>query len=65
MMLCGACSLGEDHRWQDRADKEFYHADPHVFEDYDCEASRTLRAALDLGIPIYTGAQLEFSSADD
>lgn len=62
MMMCGACSGGDDHRWQDRDDEAFYHADPYVMEGYDCEASTMLQAALGLGIPIYTGAELDFAT---
>lgn len=56
---CMACSDGE-HRWQDRQSGEFVHPDDTHPEAYDCEASNLLRIAKQHGVPLYTGAELEF-----
>jgi len=64
MVMCGYCSAG-DHRWRDAGDGSFYHRDEFVDEGKDCEASRMLEAALDLKVPIYTGAELEFSTDEE
>lgn len=59
---CGWCADG-DHRWRDRASGEFCHAD--AYEASECEAHNTLRIAVDYGVPLYTGAELEFPEDDE
>lgn len=56
---CCYCSHG-DHRWQDRQSAEFVHADDTFPEANECEASNLLRIAKQHGVPLYTGAELEF-----
>lgn len=62
MVQCAYCSDG-DQRWLDRLDRIFLHADN--YEAHECEANATLRAAMEIGVPIYTGAELEFPEPDE
>ena len=61
MMMCSRCSNG-DHRWQDPQSGEYVHAEPFDLEACDCEAHTMLHSAVKIGIPIYTGAELEFEA---
>lgn len=60
MVMCGYCSAGE-LRWRTDAG-EWCHSD--AYEATDCEALMVLDAALTLGIPIYTGAELDFGEPE-
>lgn len=63
MVMCSCCSDGE-LRWRDRdCPSVFWHSDITDVEGSECEAARMLDAACDLGVPIYTGAELEFEDA--
>lgn len=55
---CASCSEGV-HRYR-CPDGQFAHPDDTYPEGYECEAHNTLRIAVDHGVPIYTGAELEF-----
>lgn len=61
---CGGCAAG-DHRWRDRQGGEFVHPGEFGYEASECEAHNTLRIAVDYGVPIYTGAELEFPDDED
>lgn len=61
---CGACSLGL-HRWRDPYTKQFVHICETFNEADECEAHNTLRIAVDHGVPLYTGAELEFPPIDE
>jgi hypothetical protein len=62
--MCSACGHGL-HRWRDRSSKQFVHV-CETFDDADeCEAHNLLRIAVDHGVPIYTGAELEFPDATE
>lgn len=60
---CSACSDGV-HRWQDKASGEFFHVCDTFVDADECEASNTLRIAVKHGVPLYTGAELEFHHDD-
>jgi hypothetical protein len=62
MVECAWCADG-DLRWRDRMDDIFVHADH--FEARECEANHLLQAATQIGVPIYTGAELEFPEPDE
>ena len=61
MVMCSACS-DEALRWRNReCDSEWVHHDSvSPYEGEECEASAVLTAAIKLGIPLYTGAELDF-----
>ncbi len=59
---CSACSEGE-HRWRG-PDGQFAHPCPTHHEADECEAHNTLRIAIAHGVPLYTGAELEFPTDD-
>lgn len=61
---CGGCASGE-HRWRDRQSGEFLHPDEFGYEASECEADNMLRIAIEHGVPIYTGAELEFPDEPD
>lgn len=61
---CSACSLGL-HRWRDPHTKQFMHICETLDEADECEAHNTLRIAVDHGVPLYTGAELDFPEADE
>lgn len=62
MVLCSCCSDGL-LRWRDRQCKsDWAHHDPFEIEGVECDAASMLTAAVELGIPIYTGAELEFET---
>lgn len=61
---CDMCSLGL-HRWRDPHTKQFVHMCETHYEADECEAHNTLRIAVDHGVPLYTGAELEFPKFDD
>jgi len=60
---CGYCSDGS-HRWRDRKSGAFCHEEKFGYDADECEAHNILRIAVDHGVPIYTGAQLEFDDED-
>ncbi len=61
MVMCGYCSEGA-LRWRyPGSETEWGHAEPFGYDADECEAGHMLAAAVELGIPIYTGADLEFS----
>lgn len=64
-VMCSGCSAGE-HRWRAHdCDSEWSHLDRYdPYEGQECEASAMLTAAVALGIPIYTGAELEFETTE-
>lgn len=64
MVMCSGCSGGE-MRWRDRQSDEFVHAEPFGYDAVDCDANHMLNAALKIGVPIYTGAELEFPDPED
>lgn len=61
---CGACGLGL-HRWRDPHSKQFVHICETFDEADECEAHNTLRIAVEHGVPLYTGAELEFTEPYD
>lgn len=64
-VICDLCSA-KKLRWKDRRYGDFCHqAEPHDTEATDCDADAVLEAALKLGIPIDTGAQLNFPEQAD
>ncbi|MEQ1517540.1 MAG: hypothetical protein ABL931_13740 [Usitatibacteraceae bacterium] len=64
MVMCSCCSEGL-LRWREPMCKsEWCHSDPHEREGVECEASAMLAAAVELGVPIYTGADLQFGDED-
>ncbi len=56
---CEWCADGV-HRWRDRQSGEFVHPEEFRYEAASCEAHNLLRIAVEHGVPIYTGAELEF-----
>lgn len=64
MVLCSYCS-GGSLRWRDRTDDIFCHQEDFSDEGVECEASRMLKAALQIGVPIYAGSELEFPEPDE
>ena len=63
MVMCSSCSDGQQ-RWVDRQSKEFVHAEPFGYGAEECDAHYVLKAALDIGVPLYTGAELKFPEDD-
>lgn len=62
--LCGYCAHG-DHRWRDRDDDGVWvHTEEFGYDANECEASNVLSAAVAIGVPVYTGAELEFPTSD-
>jgi hypothetical protein len=61
---CASCAEGQ-LRWRDRQSGEFVHPDDFGYEADSCKAHNLLRIAVDHGVPIYTGADLEFPEDDD
>jgi len=57
---CGYCA-DRTHRWRDRQSGEFVHLEEFGYDANSCEAHNMLRIAVEHGVPIYTGAELEFS----
>ena len=64
MVECAYCSDG-DLRWLDRVDQIFVHQEEFGYEAVECEANHMLKAARKIGVPIYTGAELEFPEPDE
>lgn len=60
---CCYCADG-DQRWRDRQSGEFCHPDEFGYEANTCEAHNTLRIAVEHGVPIYTGLELEFEESE-
>lgn len=56
---CSYCADGR-HRWRDRQSGEFCHEEEFGYDADSCEAHNLLRIAVDHGVPIYTGAELDF-----
>ena len=65
MVMCSACS-DDELRWRNpECDSEWvHHDDVSPYEGQECEASAMLTAAMTLGIPLYTGADLEFAEPE-
>jgi hypothetical protein len=64
MVMCSCCSEGL-LRWRNPDCKsEWSHSDPYQTEGVECEASELLSAAVTLGVPIYTGAELDFADPE-
>jgi hypothetical protein len=61
---CDYCAHGY-HRWRDRQSGEFVHVEEFGYDADSCEAHNTLRIAVDHGVPIYTGAELQFDEEED
>lgn len=63
--MCGYCAAGE-HRWRDREDDGIWcHQEPFGYDANECECSSLLNAAIEAGVPIYTGAELHFDVDED
>lgn len=60
---CMLCSEGV-HRWRG-PDRQFSHVCHTNYEADECEAHNTLTIAVRHGVPIYTGAELEFPDETD
>ena len=62
--ICDYCAHG-DLRWRDPDDTAvFAHNEEFGCDAHECDASHLLRAAVELGVPIYTGANLEIAPRD-
>lgn len=60
--MCDYCAHG-DLRWRDRDDSAvFCHNEEFGYDANECEASQLLRSAVELGVPIYTGANLDIET---
>jgi nucleoside phosphorylase len=64
MIMCGHCSEGR-LRWLSHDYKEWCHNDDFGREATECEADAMLDAAKAAGVPLYTGAELEFDQLSD
>lgn len=64
MVQCSACS-SDMIRWRDRQSGEFVHQEQFGYDATECQADHLLKTALKIGVPIYTGAELEFPEDDD
>jgi len=62
MVMCSLCSEGLVRFCAPDCKSEWSHCDPHEIEGLECEAASMLTAAVALGVPIYTGADLEFET---
>lgn len=63
--VCDYCAHG-DHRWRDRDDSHVWlHEEQFGYSATECEASHMLSAAVAIGVPIYTGAELQFPTDSD
>ena len=60
MVMCSCCSEGLTRFRHPQCKSEWVHCDPHEVEGVECDAASMLTAAVDLGVPIYLGAELEF-----
>lgn len=64
MVQCSGCS-GDMIRWRDRQSGEFVHQEQFGYDATECEADNLLNTALKIGVPIYTGAELDFPEPDE
>ena len=64
MVMCSCCSEGLLRFRDPQCMSDWAHSDPFESEGVECEAASMLTAAVDLGIPIYTGSDLSFEAED-
>jgi hypothetical protein len=64
MVMCSCCSEGLLRFRNPECHSEWCHSDPYETEGVECEAETMLTAAVTLGVPIYTGADLEFADPE-
>ncbi len=64
MHICDYCAHGA-LRWRDPDDPAVWcHNEEFGYDARECEASYMLNAAIKVGVPIYTGADLEIQHVD-
>lgn len=64
MVQCAYCGDGR-MRWRDHNSPEWCHQPEWGDEAEECDANSMLNSALELGIPIYTGSELEFPAVEE